>query len=181
MTAVPDAGLDERLRALVRALRVARQRLLVQDVPVQPGMIGILSAIGSAGEDAGCHPKELAVRCALDASTISRAVATLVARGLVRRSADPADGRACILTLTPAGRTVLADLQGRQAEYLTTALRDWTGPELDAFAAALTRFADDLTTYLDRTAAADMATAHVSGPSHDHPSEPETPTLEAAL
>jgi DNA-binding MarR family transcriptional regulator len=171
--------LDERLRALVRAIRVARQRLTIQGVPVQPGMIGILAAIESTGD--GCHPKELAARCALDASTISRAVTALVGRGLVRRRADPTDGRACILTVTSAGHAALAEVERRQAEYLSEALRDWTAPEVDAFAAALTRFTDDLTTYLDRTSAAPTTAAgSVPEPPAD-PSEYDTPTLEAAL
>jgi DNA-binding MarR family transcriptional regulator len=160
----------------MKAARVARQRLTVQDMRVQPGMTGILAVIGSAADGDGCHPKELAARCGLDASTISRAVATLVARGLVERSADPADGRACILTLTEAGRAALDHLERRQAEFLSEALRDWTTPEIDAFAAAMTRFVDDLTTYLDRTPAAPASPAGVSDRS-----EHQTSILEAAL
>jgi DNA-binding MarR family transcriptional regulator len=176
MAADPQPKLDEQVRALMRAVRAARPRLTIQDMHVQPGTTGILVALGAAGEGDGCHPKELAARCGLDASTISRAVATLVARGLVQRSADPADRRACILTLTVAGRTALADIRHRQAEFLREALHDWTAPEIDAFAAALTRFVDDVTIHLDRTPAVPAARAGGS-----EPSEQEKPMLEAAL
>jgi DNA-binding MarR family transcriptional regulator len=174
MTARLESRLAEQLRALIRTVRVARQRLAVQATQVQPGMVGILAAIVSAGD--GCHPKELAARCGLDASTISRAVAALVTRGLVQRTADSADRRACILTLTDAGRTALADLERQQTDLLAATLRDWTAAEVDAFAAALTRFVDDATAYLDRTSMA--PTAPAGGPES---SEHETSTLEAAL
>jgi DNA-binding MarR family transcriptional regulator len=177
----PKPALVERLRALIRATRIVRQRLTIQDVQVQPGMIGILAAIGGAENGACCHPKELATRCGLDASTISRAAAALVERGLVQRSPDPADGRARILTLTAAGRTALADVERRQAEFLREALRDWTAPEVDTFAAGLTRFIDDLTAHLDRTSAPPATPAASVPEPLDDSSGRETPMLEAAL
>ena len=136
-----EARLAEPFRALMRAARVARQRLAGQATEVQSGTLGVLAAINTAGD--GCHPKELAVRCALDASTISRAVAALVARGLVERTVDPADRRACLLGLTDAGHAALTDLERQQTDLLAAALRDWTDPEVDAFATALTLFLPD--------------------------------------
>jgi DNA-binding MarR family transcriptional regulator len=176
MTVRPEFRLGAQLRALVRAARVARQRLAVQATQVQPGMTGVLAALPHTGADEGCHAKELAARCGLDASTISRAVTALVTRGLVRRTTDPADGRASVLTLTEAGRAALADLECQQAELLTGALRDWTTPEVEAFAVSLTRFVDDLTTYLERTSVERPAPVGVSDPS-----EHQASTLEAAL
>ncbi|MGC9665359.1 MarR family winged helix-turn-helix transcriptional regulator [Planosporangium sp. 12N6] len=175
-TARSESRLGDRFRALIRTARIARQRLTVPAAPVQPGMIGILSAIGSTGGDAGCHPKELAVRCGLDASTISRAVTTLVARGLVRRSADPTDRRACILTLTGAGRAALSDLERQQADLLAAVLRGWTAAEIEAFVAALARFVDDTTAYLDRTSSVPATTA-----GGYEASDRKTSTLEATL
>jgi DNA-binding MarR family transcriptional regulator len=139
-------------------------------------MTGVLAALRHAGVDEVCHGKELATRCGLDASTISRAVTALVTRGLVQRSADPADGRAAILTLTPAGRAALADVEQQEAELLADALQNWAAPDIDAFTAALTRFVDDVTTHLDRTSAAPASPAGVRDPS-----EHQTSTLEAAL
>ncbi|HEV7899929.1 MAG TPA: MarR family transcriptional regulator [Planosporangium sp.] len=176
MTAVSEAGLADQLRALIRIARVARQRLAVPATQVQPGMTGVLAALRHASADEVCHAKELAARCGLDASTISRAVTTLVTRGLVQRTADPTDGRASILTLTAAGRATLTDIERQQAELLAGALGDWTAPEVDAFAAALTRFIDDATTYLDRTSPQRTPPAG-SGDTSAH----QTSTLEATL
>jgi DNA-binding MarR family transcriptional regulator len=180
-TTEPTPALGDRLRALIRATRLVRQRLIIQDTQVQPGMIGILAAIGGAEDGRCCHPKELATRCGLDASTISRAVAALAARGLVERSPDPADGRARILALTAAGRTALADVERRQAELLREALRDWEAPEVDAFAAGLTRFVDDLTAHLDRTSVPTATPAASVPDTSADSSGRETPMLEAAL
>ena len=42
-------------------------------------------------------------------SRLSRQAARMEARGLIRRTPDPADGRGCLLTLTLEGREVLRD------------------------------------------------------------------------
>src|SRR4051794_4957517 len=51
------SALAEQLRALIRAGRIARQRLAVQARQVQPGMTGVLMAIDRVGADDGCQPK----------------------------------------------------------------------------------------------------------------------------
>ncbi|MEQ8717282.1 MAG: MarR family winged helix-turn-helix transcriptional regulator [Acidimicrobiales bacterium] len=61
----------------------------------------------------------------IDTSTASRQVSPLIAGGMVRRSPDPADGRALLHELTDAGRVVL----GR----MTTAWRSWIEEILDPF------------------------------------------------
>ncbi len=55
----------------------------------------------------GCLPMtELRRRTPLSQSRVSRLVGKLEAQGLVRRSADPTDSRAVIVTITPRGREV---------------------------------------------------------------------------
>lgn len=51
-----------------------------------------------------CGLGELAADLFLDKSTASRVVATLRRKGYVTRAAHPQDGRAVVLTVTPAGR-----------------------------------------------------------------------------
>jgi len=48
----------------------------------------------------------IAERTAMDKVKVSRALARLTARRLVRREVNPRDGRGAILTLTPTGRSV---------------------------------------------------------------------------
>nr|WP_246381142.1 MarR family transcriptional regulator [Micromonospora jinlongensis] len=91
-----------------------------------------------------CHARDLADRTRLDASTVSRSVAALVAHGLVERRPDPSDKRATFLAVTPAGRAALADSHRWYGEVLARALADWTPDEVAALSAALGRFTGDI-------------------------------------
>ena len=50
---------------------------------------------------------DVAAAAGVEISTASRPIARLVEQGYVERSTDPADGRACLLRCTPAGREVM--------------------------------------------------------------------------
>ena len=109
-------------------------------------MVGTLMQIEQLSRDqAGCHAKELATRSGLDPSTVSRAVAALVAEGLIERRADPTDKRASILVLTAAGSDALADARAFYLGLLSRALADWHPDEVAAFTAALARLTAGLT------------------------------------
>ena len=86
------------------------------------------------------RPGALAELCHTDPSTISRQVAELVRRELVRREPDPSDGRASLLAITDAGREVCARVRALRRELLAAAVAAWTDAELDAFAGLLSRF-----------------------------------------
>lgn len=70
---------------------------------------------------------EVAAEADVQVAQASRAVAGLVARGLVRRATDPDDARHLALSLTPAGRTLLRRLHAR-----AEALNDAVAAGLDA-------------------------------------------------
>ena len=135
-----------RLRDVLKAVRLLKNQA-PQRHTVPSGTLCVLSSIdGITGADTGCHVKDLAAHCALDPSTVSRAVAALVRDGLVRRAADPTDGRASTLALTPHGRAALDDVTGWYDEELAAALKDWSTEDMAALSALLRRFSDDLTT-----------------------------------
>ena len=77
-----------------------------------------------------------------DPSTISRQVAALVKDGLLERRADPADGRASLLVLTPKADAVLAEHNRIRLEHFADILTDWSDAELADFASLLHRFTD---------------------------------------
>ena len=87
---------------------------------------------------------DLAGLLGLDLSTVSRQVRHLVDAGLVTRESDPADGRACLLGLSPRGRSVLDAVRDARRHVLARALVEWTGDDRVAIAAALSKLADDL-------------------------------------
>jgi DNA-binding MarR family transcriptional regulator len=66
----------------------------------------LLATLGE-GPPAGMRPTELADRAALTKSGLTRAMDRLEAQRLVERRADPSDGRAQLVVLTPAGRRTL--------------------------------------------------------------------------
>ncbi|GAB3981605.1 MarR family transcriptional regulator [Plantactinospora veratri] len=143
--------LGDRLRDLMSAMRLIRHRRAIERPAVPSGLVGMLLQIDElADEAAGCHAKELADRSGLDPSTVSRAVAALVERGLVTRRADPADRRASFLVLTDEGRTALTDARDWYGDLLRAALADWSPTEIDALTGALDRFVTDIQGSLDR-------------------------------
>ncbi|KOX28736.1 MarR family transcriptional regulator [Saccharothrix sp. NRRL B-16348] len=136
--------LEDRVRDLLRVVRMVRQR----HHALPPGLIGTLGLIDRAAANpagtSGCHAKELATSAGLDPSTVSRAVAALVANGLVERRADPADGRASILVVTERGHAELADARDWYDRLLGRALADWSPEEVEALTRALGRLTTDV-------------------------------------
>jgi DNA-binding MarR family transcriptional regulator len=144
MTTTAHRDLLTELRELLKAVRLMKHELAPHTAAVvPPGALGVLATI-AAGP--GWHAKDLAAECALDPSTVSRAVAALVRAGLVVRSADPDDGRASVLTATGPGRSALSGVLTCHDERLATALHDWTPEDLKIFTALVRRFTGDLLT-----------------------------------
>jgi DNA-binding MarR family transcriptional regulator len=79
-----------------------------------------------------------------DVSTVSRQVAGLTRSGFVARTPDPDDGRAQLLTLTDAGRDVVATARRHRDEWLAHLVADWDADEVGVFTHGLGRFADAL-------------------------------------
>ncbi|RBM12932.1 MarR family transcriptional regulator [Prauserella sp. PE36] len=75
-----------------------------------------------------------------DISTISRQSSSLVQHGLVERTADPEDGRACLLAPTDEGLRVFEENRRLRGHWLAKLLADW--PEEDRH--TLTRLIDRL-------------------------------------
>ena len=139
--------LGHRLRDLARVLKMLRQEQSDVRPAIPAGLAGMLMLVQESGDrhrQAGCQPKELARRSGLDPSTVSRAAAALVARGLVERRPDPRDGRAAILVLTGAGRQALDETDAWYEDVLRRALEGWTPEDVDALATGLGRFVIDL-------------------------------------
>jgi DNA-binding MarR family transcriptional regulator len=153
----PDAvgQLSGQLRELIKAVRLLKQQRPSASV-ASPSVLSAIDAFSTAG---GCHVKDLAARCALDPSTVSRAVASVVQRGLVERTADPHDRRAITLALTERGRVALAESQRWSDSVLGDVLAGWSPDELAEFRAMLQRFTDDLLTHVDASQKPGPATA----------------------
>ncbi|WP_432827035.1 MarR family winged helix-turn-helix transcriptional regulator [Dactylosporangium sp. CA-092794] len=145
-----DALRDE-VREFMKVVRLVKQHHQAGNGMLAPGVAGMLAVIERLA--GGCHLKELAVSCGLDQSTTSRAVSAFVHDGLVRRVADPRDGRASFLELTDAGRDAMRRTNDCYTALLGAALRDWSAAEVQLFCQMLRRFAESLarSAEMDRT------------------------------
>jgi len=67
----------------------------------------------------------LASTLGLDATTVTRQVAVMGRRGLIRRRSDPNDGRVTRIGLSPAGRERMRLVQGARRERMGELLAGW--------------------------------------------------------
>ncbi|MFV0407947.1 MAG: MarR family winged helix-turn-helix transcriptional regulator [Propioniciclava sp.] len=124
---------DRLSRHLDRARRTAFGRS-----DLEPWEWDVLSALRRAGDPYQLSPKQLLLQTLVSSGTMTNRIDRLVARRLVRREADPADGRSVLVTLTEDGRVrvdaaitrlvdaeaaLLAGLSHADRERLATLLR----------------------------------------------------------
>ena len=153
-TAPTDSAdaLGDAVVALVRAYRHALRHPIASAVPALE--LALLLAEGEL------RLGELAARRGVCQSVVSRQVGELEARGLVVRRRDPADRRAGLVALTPAGRELLAEAAQTRRTWVHDALADH--PEDDVRAA--TRLVQALADELDRR----TATSHTDPSKRSH-------------
>lgn len=105
----------------------------------------LTSALASIERRGPLTPSELADAERVKRPTATRIVAALERDGLVQRTADPSDGRACFLSVSPKGAETLKKLRKRKNAYLSRMLRDMPSEDVEA----LERAADVLERMLE--------------------------------
>lgn len=148
----PTNETDEgRKRQAIRALaRLARQ-LERSSGDLNLAHYRVLAAVADGDERAS----RVAARLALGKPTVSAAVESLTKRGLLAREDDGEDRRAATLTLTPAGKAALAEVEGEMVTRLDEFF-DRT-PDPDAVLAALAQLGEALDEVAGERLAARMA------------------------
>jgi DNA-binding MarR family transcriptional regulator len=126
--------LTDALRALVRDARGAAPLTSPDALP--SSVLAVLGAIDAEGQ---LRIGALARALAVDLSVASRHTAAAMERGLVARRPDPADGRACLLDLTPSGAQALATHRAARAALMRTATAGWTDEEARQLTEAIAR------------------------------------------
>jgi DNA-binding MarR family transcriptional regulator len=151
-----DSGTDARivaaLTSLVRRSRAADMRGATPDDAPAP----VVAALGALAEHGELRMGALAGELGLDTSVVSRTVATAESLGLVTRRPDPRDGRACLLSLTPAGETCLRERHGQRLRLVAAITDGWEPGAAEDLLTGLTRLRDGL------LAAADAPAPHDS-------------------
>jgi DNA-binding MarR family transcriptional regulator len=136
--------IDDALTRLVRHGMVPRTQAAIaarSGVPVERSTYVLLRRLA---ERAPIRLSDLAADLGLDVSTVSRQVARLAERRLVRRLADPVDGRAGRLELTARGRDLLQRVRRGRHTWLADAVGDWSETDRVRLAQLLDRLADAL-------------------------------------
>ncbi|MEV4737869.1 MULTISPECIES: MarR family winged helix-turn-helix transcriptional regulator [unclassified Microbacterium] len=127
--------------AAVRALEaefselITHFRRLIMDNAnrVSPGMLpGAYKTFTAIARCGSVTSSALAERMLVDKGQLSRTVRDLEELDLIRRSADPSDGRSSLLSLTPHGEAKLLEARGPQEGMLMRNLADWSVADIDS-------------------------------------------------
>ena len=105
-----DADEERAWRAFRRMMVVVQERTArdLAEVGLSEADYEVLSTLSEAPDRTSpLHAQ--AAKMAWSRSRLSRHASRMEARGLIERRPDPADGRGCLLVLTPHGFQVLAD------------------------------------------------------------------------
>src|SRR5918995_6193976 len=91
--------------------RMARRLRQEAGAELSPSLTASLATIERHG---ALTPSELAERERVQRPTVTRFVCRLEELGLVTRAPDPADRRSALISITPAGRALLAGARTRK-------------------------------------------------------------------
>ncbi len=141
-----DSTVDDVENALIPLVRYLssprtwRQIAGSADIPLDRARYVVLRAVA---EREPVRTTTLAEQVGVDPSTMSRHVSVLDQAGFVARTADPDDGRAQAVSLTPAGRVVMEKARAARHDLITDVLAAWDDADRTHLAALLGRLADD--------------------------------------
>jgi len=127
-----DAEIAARLR--LSATRLARRLRQESGSGLTPSQLSALAAVHNHGP---LTLGELAEQERVAPPSITKCIAKLEADDLVTRSADPTDGRVTRVSVTKAGRALVAETRRRKTAWLTGRIGDLEPDEQARLAAAL--------------------------------------------
>lgn len=107
---------DALLRTTARLTRWASQRARFDVPPAQARLLALVDELGPA------RVGDLAVADHTSQPSMSSQLARVEERGWVTRATDPADSRAWLISLAPAGADALARVRAARAEVLAPVL-----------------------------------------------------------
>ena len=109
-----------------------------------------LAALWLAGPPHRMSAGELAQRIVQTSGGVTKTMRRLVDRGLVRRVADPDDGRRSLLELTPEGLTLARETLVLALDAFDSEIGDLDAAEREGVAAAVQRLVAELSERLSR-------------------------------
>jgi DNA-binding MarR family transcriptional regulator len=147
-SAPPSPGIAETAAVAESFLRSVRSHVRLKAQAQADPRRGLeraaVALISCLAADGPMRASMLAESAQTDPSTVSRQVASLVARGLIERGHDPLDGRAAMLGVTEHGRAFLEESERARNEFYRQVLSGWGDEEARLFAAKRASWADGL-------------------------------------
>ncbi|WP_081416802.1 MarR family winged helix-turn-helix transcriptional regulator [Arthrobacter castelli] len=139
----PIEHLEQQLSMLWRRSRSISQRVARDVHPeMEPAAYGLLVILQKEG---AMRLTDLAANIGIGKPSVSRQISLLEDIGLVRKQADPFDGRAQTLTLTEEGSVQLARTQLARKQAFRNRLAGWSADDVETLAALLTRLNEEYT------------------------------------
>lgn len=134
----PDPGRVELVLGLQRVLgRLVRQLRRSSTGSVGVSGMSALWTLSAVEHADGLRCSDLAAAENVSGPTMTRIVDHLTAAGLVRRAANPQDGRSSLVRLTAGGHDVLAAVRDDRSRYLLDQLGTLDAEQVRALTAAL--------------------------------------------
>lgn len=133
-----DIGvLEDQLSLLWRQSRSNAHQIARRVHPdIEPGAYGLLATLQRRGQ---MRLTELATEIGVGKPSLSRQISMLEKLGVVAKTADPSDGRAQAISLTPTGLEKLSAAQGARREIFHGILEEWDDSELGDLGRLLTK------------------------------------------
>lgn len=98
---------------------------------------GIVSALATIQREGPLRPGDLSRIEVVTKPTMTRILTELEQRGFIEREADPRDGRAFMVTATPAGIAAVERARSDRTGIVAELIAELPEPDVDAIAAAL--------------------------------------------
>jgi len=112
-------------------------RALRREAGGSPLSQGVLSALFTVVKEGPLRSGELSAREGVAPPSMTKVVVALEQHGLIERVPDPQDGRAALITATPAGRELVETSRAQRMDGLARRLQSLPPEQLAALEAAL--------------------------------------------
>ncbi|MBM7366963.1 MarR family winged helix-turn-helix transcriptional regulator [Gordonia hydrophobica] len=130
---------EQARRIMAEAIEIARVFEIARKRRLTSGLTGTKIGILKHLKCADARLTELAETLTVSLPVASRAVGALESEGYVVRRSDPADARASLLSLSPAGIDYLRTRESQFMAHFATRLADWSDEDAAQAEAVLSR------------------------------------------
>jgi len=141
------SGIMGRMRLLIGRRYIGRLAISRVGAGLELSHLDLLSVVRRLSRTQEVTVGALAEQMRLDHSRVSRVVADLVRRGVLRREASQEDARRTLVALTEEGVAWLDRMNEVKHEVIGQILADWSHEDLELFAGLYDRFVEKFEQY----------------------------------